>query len=129
MASKRMRTYGSSLATSYSLSFFLSSVINPFQLILCKEKSSQILSLLKWFVEVILKCLISNIYKEMFFSLVRMIYSNLKYIGGILTSDVKKHQIWLSLENFAEICKLLCIGSKFEAEGTFILICLLLFLS
>lgn len=46
-----------------------------------------------------------------------MFYSNLNYVGRILTSEVNKHQIRLSLEEFHEFFHLPCTSSMFEVEG------------
>lgn len=51
----------------------------------------------------------------MFPTLVRMFYSNLKYVWGILNTKLKKHKIKQSLQEFAEIFNLPCL--EYEAEG------------
>lgn len=43
-----------------------------------------------------------------------MFYVNLDYIDGVLISEVKKHQIWQTLEDFADICNLPYIDSDYD---------------
>lgn len=53
---------------------------------------------------------------EKFPNFVRMLYSNLNYVGGILTSEVKKQDIRLYLEEFSLNYNLLCTSSKYKAN-------------
>lgn len=48
--------------------------------------------------------------QKRFSSLVRFFFSNLTYSNGVLSSEVKKHPIQLSLEEFTEVCNLPCIN-------------------
>lgn len=100
--------------------------IGSFQSRLCKKDDAQNLPLRResiqglknfelWFEEASLKSFICDFPREIFPYLVRRLYSNLKYDGEILTSEVKKHKIKLSHQEFVEICNLQC--SEYEVKG------------
>lgn len=105
---------------------FISRGRGLFQLRLCKKEDPSFYHLeekvfkdcefLKWFKEASLRSFIYDIPKKMFLILVRMLYSNLKYVRGILTNEVNKNKIRQSLEEFNNICNLPSINSKFIAD-------------
>lgn len=43
-----------------------------------------------------------------------MLYSKLKYAHGVINSEVKKHQMYISFEEFTEICNLPYSGSRYQ---------------
>lgn len=60
------------------------------------------------FDEANLESFIKNTRGEIYLTLVRVFFTNLKYAYGITTFEIQKHQIYLSLEEFVEICNLSC---------------------
>lgn len=54
--------------------------------------------------------LLTRTFLNIYPTLVNMFYANLIYANGVITSEVKKHQISLSLEDFVEICNLRCLS-------------------
>lgn len=46
-------------------------------------------------------------------TIVKMFYANLIYANGVISSEVKKHQISMSLEKFVEICNLPYFGPHY----------------
>lgn len=66
------------------------------------------------FVNEQLKSFICEVPRERFIMLVRIFCSNFNYVDGVLTSEVKKHEIWLILEEFTDICNLLCTSSNYD---------------
>lgn len=57
---------------------------------------------------------IYDVLMEIYPILVRMFYANLKFSYGVITHEVKKYSISLSLEEFAEICNLPCFESHYQ---------------
>lgn len=75
------------------------------------EKTFKYYGFAQDFAEVGLKGFILEEHREIFPTLVRMFYTKLNYIDGVLISEVKKHQIWLTLEEFANISNLIYTDS------------------
>lgn len=57
---------------------------------------------------------IYDVLMEIYPILVRIFFANLKFSNGIITHEVKKYPISLSLEEFAEICNLPCSRSHYQ---------------
>ncbi|KAL5059164.1 hypothetical protein RYX36_030768 [Vicia faba] len=68
------------------------------------------------FDEAFLRSFICAIPEYKFPNLVRMFYSNLNYIGGILTSELNEQHIRLSLKEFTKIYNLPCINLEYKAD-------------
>lgn len=66
------------------------------------------------FVEVGLNGVICKVPKERFPTLVLMFYANLNYVDRVLISEMKKHQIQLTLEDFSNIFNLSCTCSNYD---------------
>lgn len=62
------------------------------------------------------ECFIYNTPKKMFPTLVKMFYSNLNYIDGVVTSEVRKQDIFLSFEEIDEICDLPYTDSLYKND-------------
>lgn len=132
MAPKRMRTFGSSSSTPFSSELFSSQeqeihfnrgyakrrILPSYHL---KEKVFTSCSFLKWFEEASLRSFIYDILQEKFSRLMNMFYSNLKYVRGVLSSEVKRHPMRLSLEKLADAS-----AQNSKLKVMVILICMLL---
>lgn len=71
---------------------------------------------LKLFDKASLRSFICDIPEDMFPNLEKRLYSNLKYVGGIHTNELKRQEIKVSLEEFAEIFNLPYTGSKYKVD-------------
>ncbi|KAL5052835.1 hypothetical protein RYX36_033517 [Vicia faba] len=55
-------------------------------------------------------------FKERYSDLLRKFYANLTYTNGIITSEVKKNTITISLEDFATVCNLPHIEQDYDKK-------------
>lgn len=46
-----------------------------------------------------------------------MFFANLKYLNNVITLEVKKHLIAMSIEDFVEILNILCSGPQYQEIG------------
>lgn len=67
--------------------------------------------------EVSLMNFVLEVLEEIFPQLVRFFYANLIYSNGVLSSKVKKHPIWLSVEEFAQVCNLFHTNQVYDGTN------------
>lgn len=60
----------------------------------------------------------NNVQGEMYPPLMKILFANLNHEDGIITSEVKKHQISMSLEEFSKICNPPCTISLYKLDDS-----------